>query len=222
MISKRLMSLVKYIETSDSLIDIGCDHALLDIYLIKNNYLKSIIVSDIHKSALDAGINNIKKNGLENKIDTRLGDGLEVLNDKDKINTILISGMGTSTILSILNNEYLANINKLIIQSNNNHEELRKEIIKLGFYIKDEEYFIDNKKNYINVVFERGYKVYKKDEIKYGPFLLRDYEYLNFELNNCLKIKDLIKKPKLKQKISLNNEIRKLNKYIKRVVKWKL
>lgn len=219
MISKRLMSLVKYIETSDSLIDIGCDHALLDIYLIKNNYLKSIIVSDIHKSALDAGINNIKKNGLENKIDTRLGDGLEVLNDKDKINTILISGMGTSTILSILNNEYLANINKLIIQSNNNHEELRKEIIKLGFYIKDEEYFIDNKKNYINVVFERGYKVYKKDEIKYGPFLLRDYEYLNFELNNCLKIKDLIKKPKLKQKISLNNEIRKLNKYIKRVVK---
>lgn len=219
MISKRLMSLVKYIETSDSLIDIGCDHALLDIYLIKNNYLKSIIVSDIHKSALDAGINNIKKNGLENKIDTRLGDGLEVLNDKDKINTIIISGMGTSTILSILNNEYLANINKLIIQSNNNHEELRKEIIKLGFYIKDEEYFIDNKKNYINIVFERGHKVYKKDEIKYGPFLLRDCEYLNFELNNCLKIKDLIKKPKLKQKISLNNEIRKLNKYIKRVVK---
>lgn len=219
MISKRLMSLVKYIETSDSLIDIGCDHALLDIYLIKNNYLKSIIVSDIHKSALDAGINNIQKNGLENKIDTRLGDGLEVLNNKDKINTILISGMGTSTILSILNNEYLANINKLIIQSNNNHEELRKEIIKLGFYIKDEEYFIDNKKNYINIVFERGHKVYKKDEIKYGPFLLRDYEYLNFELNNYLKIKDLIKKPKLKQKISLNNEIRKLNKYIKRVVK---
>lgn len=222
MISKRLMSLVKYIETSDSLIDIGCDHALLDIYLIKNNYLKSIIVSDIHESALDAGINNIKKNGLENKIDTRLGDGLEVLNDKDKINTIIISGMGTSTILSILNNEYLANINKLIIQSNNNHEELRKEIVKLGFYIKDEEYFIDNKKNYINIVFERGHKVYKKDEIKYGPFLLRDYEYLNFELNNCLKIKDLIKKPKLKQNISLNNEIRKLNKYIKRVVKWKL
>lgn len=219
MISKRLMSLVKYIETSDSLIDIGCDHALLDIYLIKNNYLKSIIVSDIHKSALDAGINNIKKNGLENKIDTRLGDGLEVLNDKDKINTILISGMGTSTILSILKNEYLANINKLIIQSNNNHEELRKETIKLGFYIKDEEYFIDNKKNYINIVFERGHKDYKKDEIKYGPFLLRDYEYLNFELNNCLKIKGLIKKPKLKQKISLNNEIRKLNKYIKRVVK---
>ncbi len=219
MISKRLMSLVKYVDTSDSLIDIGCDHALLDVYLIKNNYLKSIIVSDIHESALDAGINNIKKNRLENRIDTRLGDGLEVLNDKDKINTILISGMGTSTILSILNNKYLAYINKLIIQSNNNHEELRKEIIKLGFYIKDEEYFIDNKKNYINIVFERGHKVYKKDEIKYGPFLLRDYEYLNFELNNCLKIKDLIKKPKLKQKISLNNEIRKINKYIKRVVK---
>ena len=36
MISNRLKSLVKYIKKNDSLIDIGCDHALLDIYLTKN------------------------------------------------------------------------------------------------------------------------------------------------------------------------------------------
>ncbi len=216
MISKRLNTLIKYIDKDDLIIDIGCDHALLDIELIKCGLLNHLIISDIHENALEAGIKNIKKNGLEKSIDARLGNGLAVLDEKDEIDTILISGMGTSTILSILNNPYTKKINKLILQSNNNHEELRQKVIKLGFYIENEEYFIDNKKNYINIVFKRGHKVYKRDEIKYGPFLIKNKEYLTFELNNCLRIKELIQNPKLKQKISLSCEIRKLKKYIRR------
>lgn len=217
MLSKRLESLIKYIDKNDKLIDIGCDHGLIDIYLVKNNIINSIIISDIHEGALKAGQENVKKHHLEKQIDARLGNGLEVLKQDEVIDTILISGMGTSTILKILNNNYLKNINKLILQSNNNHEELRKEVVKLGFIITDEEYFTDNKKNYINIVFKRGNKKYKKDELRYGPILIKNEAYLNFELENCLKIKNLIKNPKLKQKISLSHEINKIKKYIKRV-----
>ena len=217
MLSKRLKSLIKYIDKNDKLIDIGCDHGLIDIYLVKNKIINSIIISDIHEGALKAGKGNLKKHHLEKQIDARLGNGLEVLKQDEVIDTVLISGMGTSTILKILNNNYLKNINKLILQSNNNHEELRKEVVKLGFIINDEEYFIDNKKNYINIVFKRGNKKYKKDELRYGPILIKNEAYLNFELENCLKIKKLIKNPKLKQKISLNREINKIKKYIKRV-----
>lgn len=216
MLSKRLNSLVKYIDYNDSVIDIGCDHALLDIHLVSNNIIPNLIVSDIHDQALASGVSNIKKAGLNNKIDARLGNGLEVLDEKDNINTVLISGMGTSTILAILKSPYLNNIKKLVIQSNNNHEELRKVITSLGFFIEAEEYFIDKKKNYINIVFKRGKKNYTKDELRYGPFLIKNIDYLKFELNNCLKIKNLIKDSKLKQKISLNLEIIKIKKYIKR------
>ncbi len=217
MLSKRLEFLIKYIDKNDKLIDIGCDHGLIDIYLVKNNIINSIIISDIHEGALKAGQENVKKHHLEKQIDARLGNGLEVLKQDEVIDTVLISGMGTSTILKILNNNYLKNINKLILQSNNNHEELRKEVVKLGFIITDEEFFTDNKKNYINIVFKRGNKKYKKDELRYGPILIKNEAYLNFELENCLKIKKLIKNPKLKQKTSLNREINKINKYIKRV-----
>ncbi len=217
MLSKRLESLIKYIDKNDKLIDIGCDHGLIDIYLVKNNIINSIIISDIHEGALKAGQENVKKHHLEKQIDARLGNGLEVLKQDEVIDTVLISGMGTSTILKILNNNYLKNINKLILQSNNNHEELRKEVVKLGLIITDEEFFTDNKKNYINIVFKRGNKKYKKDELRYGPILIKNEAYLNFELENCLKIKKLIKNPKLKQKTSLNREINKINKYIKRV-----
>lgn len=214
MLSIRLESLVKHIKYPDKIIDIGCDHALLDIHLVKNNFVKSIVVSDIHENALNAGIENINKNGLEDKIDARLGDGLEVLNEKDNINTILISGMGTSTILKILNHPYREKINKMIIQSNNDHYELRKEIIKMGYYIKAEDFLIDNKKHYINIVFEKGNKQYTKEEIKYGPILIHNRNYLRFELENCERIKNMIPKMKLKYRFALSKEIKLLNKLI--------
>lgn len=214
MLSIRLSSLAKFIDYNDNLIDIGCDHALLDIYLVKSKIIRSLIVSDIHENALKSGIQNIKKEKLEDKIEARLGDGLNVLNKKDKCDTILISGMGTSTILNILSHDRVNEVNKLILQSNNDHYLLRSELIKKGFIITNEEYFIDNNKNYINIVFKRGNKKYSKKELRYGPILIHNKAYLNFELNNIKKIQKLIPNNKLKYKISLWNESRVLNKLI--------
>lgn len=216
MISKRLKSLVKYVDELDNIIDIGCDHALLDIYLIKNKYTDKIIVSDIHEGALNAGIDNIKKSKLLSKIDARLGNGLEVLNDKDIINTVLISGMGTSTIIKILDNDRINQIYKLIIQSNNDHDVLRQKVIDLGYYVECEEFFQDNNKNYINIVFKKGNKQVTKTEIKYGPFLIKNKEYLEFELAKIDRIHKLIPKNKFRYRFALKLETIKLKKLIKK------
>ena len=168
MISSRLKSLVKYVDNNDKVIDIGCDHALLDVFLVKNKIVNNIIVSDVSSNALEQGINNIRKYNLEDYIDARVGNGLEVLKDTDNVDTIIISGMGTSTILEILNNKYLYNIKKLIIQSNRDYYELRRDVVKLGFVINEEEVIIDNDKLYINIVFIRGIKKYSLEELKYG------------------------------------------------------
>lgn len=202
MIDNRLKSLTKYIKSNDLVIDIGCDHALLDIYLIKQKILNNIIVSDISVNALNQGIDNIKKYNLTEQIDARCGNGLEVLNDNDKINTIIISGMGTNTIINILNNNYLKNINKMIIQSNRDYYELRKEVIKLGFYISNEEVIFVNNKLYINIVFIKGTKEYSDKELKYGTKNMINkeiyYKYLIEKKENIINsIKDEIKKSEL-------------------------
>ena len=152
MISSRLKSLVKYVKKNDKVIDIGCDHALLDIYLVKNNIVNDIIVSDVSLNALEQGKENIKKYNVSDKIDARCGNGLEVLKETDNVDTVIISGMGTNTILEILNNDYSYNVKKLIIQSNNDYYELRRDINKLGFIIHQEEVIEDNDKIYINIV----------------------------------------------------------------------
>ncbi len=216
MLSLRLESLTKFVSYNDKIIDIGCDHALLDIFLVKNDLVKNIIVSDINEGALNQGRKNIESEGLNNKIDARLGNGFEVLTDKDYIDTVIISGMGTSTIIGILSSDYLKNINKLIIQSNNDHTMLRKFIISQGFIIKNEEYFQDNKKNYINIVFVRGTKKYSKIDITYGPILKHNKPYLEFEISNIDKIDKLIPKNKIFLHFKLKKERRVLNKLLRK------
>lgn len=216
MLSLRLSSLTKFVNYNDKIIDIGCDHALLDIFLVKSDLVKSIIASDINVQALNSGIKNIENEGLSDKISARLGDGLNVLTDKDNIDTVIISGMGTNTIIGILNNDHLNDINKLIIQSNNDHTMLRKYVTKLGFFIKSEEYFQDNKKNYINIVFVRGNKKYSKIDLTYGPILKHNKPYLEFEINNIEKIEELVPKNKILLHFQLKKEKRVLKKLLRK------
>lgn len=206
-ISNRLLSLSKYISKHDKIIDIGCDHALLDIYLVKNKIVKNIIVSDISYKALEQGKKNIEKYKLTKEIETKIGNGLEVLKEEDNVDTIIISGLGTSTILDILNNNYLNKINKLIIQSNNDHYKLRKNIVSLGYKIDNEEALEDKNKNYINIVFTKGNKLYSENELKFGTkkMLNKNYYY-----------EQLIKKQKnILHNITDENKIKEIKKDIK-------
>lgn len=196
MISNRLKSIAGLVHNTDKVIDIGCDHALFGIYLIKTKVLENIIVTDINKSALQTGIKNINKHKLQNKIDARLGDGLSVADEN--VDTVVISGMGTSTIIKILNNPKLTQIKKLIIQSNNDHFTLRRYLIFKGFYISYESIVYDKGHYYINIVFERGKRKYNLKELMFGPFLMySNEEYFKFLLKKKRAVLNHIPKYKI-------------------------
>lgn len=178
-LSNRLKSLALFVDKTDSLVDIGCDHALLSIYLTKNNLCKKVIASDININALNNAKTNIKKCNL--KIETILSDGLDNI-DTSQINTLIISGMGTSTIIHILNNkEKLKPIKKIIIQSNNNHESLRRNLNHLGYYLKEENIIYEKDKWYITCLFIKNNKLNTEEELKYG--YLNNREYNDYLLN---------------------------------------
>ncbi len=207
-LSDRLKSLTKYINKTDKVIDIGCDHALLDIYLVKNNIVDNIIVSDVSSNALKQGINNINKYNLNDKIDARCGNGLEVLNDSDIVNTVIISGMGSNTILKILNNKYINNINKLVIQSNKDYELLRRNIVNLGFIIDKEEVVVDNGKLYINIIFIRGNKEYSDTIYRYGLSSMVNKEvYYNYLIDKYNKILSSVNDENIIKEVEILNSM---------------
>ena len=217
-LSKRLEAISSLIPINSNIIDIGCDHALLDIYLYQKKISNKIIASDINKNALNNAKENIKKYKLNNYIETRLGNGLDTLHQEDNIDTIIISGMGVHTITGILKNspKKLTKINTIIIQSNTKLPLLRKEITKLNYLIEDEIMVEDNKKIYTIIKFIKGKKKYTKKEIYFGPILLKKRDKLFIEnskkelqrLNIYLK---LLPKNRTADRYKLKKEMRLYN-----------
>ena len=207
-LSKRLEAVATLVDVGKRVIDVGCDHAYLDIYLTLNNDNKCI-ATDINKNALESAINNIKKYNLEDKIETKLTDGLKDIKINRKDN-IVISGMGTNTIVKILSSSTLSNT--LIISSNNHIDLLRREVVKLGYYIDTEIFIIDKKKPYIIIKFKRGFRKYNLNDFMFGPILKNNVQYRNYMVK---KYKEIIKQVSFK-KVSV-----KL-KYLMLILKLKL
>lgn len=215
-LSKRLEAISSLIPNNSKVIDIGCDHGFLDIYLYQHQISINVIASDINKNALNNAKYNIKKYQLEEKIDVRLGNGLDILMESDDIDTVIISGMGAHTIIGILKNNLskLKKINTIVIQSNNKLEFLRKEMYRINYLIEDELLVEDNKKIYTIIKFIKGKKKYNKKELYFGPILLKKNTEL-FQLNNQKELKKLklllrvlpkkriIDRYKIKKKISM-------------------
>ena len=192
-LSKRLQSVATLVDINARVIDVGCDHAYLDIYLTENNDNKCI-ATDINKNALEMAKKNIKKYNLEDKIETKLTNGLTDIKIKDTDN-IVICGMGTFTILEILRTNKLSNT--LIISSNNNIDILRREVIKLGYYIDSEIFIIDKNKPYIIIKFIKGIKKYNKKDIMFGPILRNNIEYKKYIIKKYKIILNNISKKKI-------------------------
>lgn len=197
MISKRLNVIASLVD-SNKIIDIGCDHALLDIYLTNKGI--NCVAIDNKETVLDKARENIKKNNLLDKIKIICSNGLENYNVLGNEN-VIIAGMGTNTILNIIQNKEFNKINTLIIQSNNNLYELRKKICKLGYYI-DKEIVIFDKKYYNIIRFKRGFKKYSYFDYYFGLDINYEYKkYINNKIYKTYKnipFKNIVKKIKYK------------------------
>ena len=178
-LSKRLEAVATLVDVGKRVIDVGCDHAYLDIYLTENNDNKCI-ATDININALNIAEANIKKYNLEDKIETKLTNGLEGLKIYKKDN-IVISGMGTFTILEILKTNTLSNT--LIISSNNNIDVLRREVVKLGYFIDTELFIIDKDKPYVIIKFKKGFRKYNLNDYMFGPILKNNIQYRKYLIN---------------------------------------
>ncbi len=202
-LSKRLQAVATLVDINSRVIDVGCDHAFLDIYLTLNNG-NNCLATDINKNALNVAKQNIEKFNLTNQIETRLTNGLKNIK-VDNNDNIVICGMGTYTILDILKTNKLSNT--LIISSNNNIETLRREVINLGYYIDSEIFLFDKGKPYVVIKFLKGTKKYKEIDYKLGPILKNNIEYKKYVISRYNKILNNISKRKILLKLKYKLKI---------------
>ena len=160
------------VEANSVCLDVGCDHALLDIYLVKRNKNIKAIASDIAEGPLEQAKKNIKRERLDGEIEVRLGSGFNTYSDD--IDTIIISGMGGRNIIGICkeNPKVLKKVKTIILSPNNYQEDVKRYLCKNGFYISNEEFVRDKKFIYQIIIFSKGKKKYTKKEYFFGPVFL--------------------------------------------------
>ena len=164
-VSKRLMSIVSFISDYESVIDIGCDHGLIDVYLtVEKNCVCS--ACDVNSDIIKRAYSNFLKYGVESKINLFVGNGFDNLSVGN--NTIILSGMGTSTMLKILS---VNKSDKIICQTNTDLYDLRIGVCSMGYYINQEDIVYDNGRYYVTIEFLKGNCDYCFDDYLLGPVL---------------------------------------------------
>ena len=216
-INNRLKLVGDYVDKGSVPLDIGCDHAKLSIYLLKEKNFPFVYASDNKIGPLNQAKENVNYYNLADKIELINADGLNSLNDK--IDTITITGMGGLTInkMFLENKNKLTNIKTIILSPNNFIKEVRETINKLGYYLKDEELVEESDKLYHILVFSKGNKTYSDKELYLGPILMTKNKeiikkYYRNELSNINKVLLNIKVPKAKQE-----KLEKFKKYLEEV-----
>lgn len=201
----RIESICSFINDNDLVVDVGCDQVEVGILLSKRN-IKSI-ASDISENVVKSAKDKINKLNLNDYIDLRVSDGLNNIKDKEA-NALVLAGMGTHTILEILNNTNLR-FNKIITISNNYHDILRSEMNKLNYKVSEELIICENNKYYNLIVFTPGNREYTEKELLLGlnhKDKVMYNKYLDYLKNKYLKIQ--------KESNNRNIKVNKILEYI--------
>ena len=200
-ISKRLKTIASLVTSQKKVIDIGTDHAYLPIYLYLNNITKNITASDISPQVLEISLNNLQKYNLEKKINLIKSDGFR--NVDEIFDIAVITGMGTYTIINILNTKNIPDT--LIIQSNNDYYLLRKHLNYLGYKIEKEIALYENKHYYIIIKFIKEKEFLTDEELLFGKS--NNLQYYDYLKNKYIKLYEKSRDEKFLKYIDMLNGI---------------
>ncbi len=196
-ISKRLLSLCELVDKGSVVADIGCDHAQLCCYLVKEKIVSKAYACDVKEGPLLQAKKNIEAHQLQNYITTVLSDGLHKI--ENDVQVIVIAGMGFETIKKILENDFDKLQGKtLIIQSNRDVPKLRSWLQLHEFAIIKEKTIYDESHYYQMIKVDTTQQTKLSEQQLYlGYQMVKDecyYDSLRFQENKlCFILKELKK-----------------------------
>lgn len=178
-LSKRLQAVADMVTPGMRLADIGTDHAYIPICLMEHKAIPEAIAMDINKGPLKRAEEHIKEYGFEEKIRTRLSDGLQKL-EIGEADAMIAAGMGGALVIHILEDkeEVAKSLKELILQPQSELGKVRAYLIGNGYQITEENMVLEDGKYYpmMKVVpnQEEHAEIYTPEELEYGKCLLHD------------------------------------------------
>ncbi len=225
-ISQRLRIVGDFV-TQKTVADIGTDHAYVPIYLHKKGNVEKVIACDINKKPLQKAQQNIKLYHAENKIITRLGNGLQPLQPYE-VDSIVISGMGGMLMIELMEQSpnIIKTVKELILCPHLDVTAVRKYLHNIGYVITDEKMIQEWDNFYTILRAIPGKQKYDKEiEYIFGSILLEKKdavlkEYIINEKIRLKKIKQHLYDKRTEQSQKRLQQIEEYKKAIEEAEKW--
>lgn len=153
-LTPRLLAIARQVKPCRTAVDVGCDHAQVGIWLVKNQIVDKMTVSDVNTGPIIRARLAIVQAGLDGKIDCIQCDGLHGIKPQ---NTVIIAGMGGDLICEILKAaEWTKKDCRMVLQPMTAGEVLRAFLFNNGYKIVKETIAREREKYYTILTVEPG------------------------------------------------------------------
>ncbi len=141
--------LADMVTPGNRLVDVGCDHGYLSIYLVREGVCPGALAMDIRKGPLACAEEHIRESALGDYIKIRLSDGLGAY-AAGEAETMVCAGMGGRLMEKILKDgmEKVRRLKELILQPQSELKEFRIFLRKAGFAVTGENAVCEEGKYY--------------------------------------------------------------------------
>lgn len=186
----RLAAVAARVPAGSVVADIGTDHALLPIYLLRGGVCPRAIATELNHGPFLAAKEAIDHSGLKAFIEARRGDGLQVLRPGEA-QVVVIAGMGGNTIRGILARDplVLERVERLVLQPMADAGDIRLWLCANGWQIADEALVEENGRIYVVIEAVHGLETTVDPLLlELGPRLLEKKDpLLKFHLEKIIE-----------------------------------
>lgn len=148
-LSQRLQAVADLAEDAEVVADVGTDHGYIPLFLIACGKAQRAIAMDINEGPLQRAREHIRQYNQQERIETRLSDGLSKLRPGEA-QTIVIAGMGGALMKRILTEgEATAHAaDCLVLQPQSELPMFRRFLVEYGYRILREDMVYEDGKFY--------------------------------------------------------------------------
>ena len=163
--------------------DVGTDHALLPALLLESKRASFCIASDRSREALDRIAPPVERFVRSGTLQLRHADGLRALRSEDRIDVVVMAGLGAQSMIRMLEAHARAcpQLRRLVLEPRTEIGLLRRWLDGRGFGIVDERAVFERGRHYFLLAAEPGkrevgfeYPGLSRDDLyEAGPLLVR-------------------------------------------------
>lgn len=179
-LTERLRQIASLVPRGAVVADIGTDHALLPVYLVREDVCPKVIATEVKEGPLRLAGANLASFSRRDRIELRRGDGLTVL-WPGEADAVVLAGMGGATMRAILAGvpAVLAAGPLLILQPMNGVRALRTWLYEQGWHLVTEKLVAERGRFYVIMAAARGREPTPDPlAMAVGPRLIENHDVL--------------------------------------------